>query len=64
MADFVQYVEKDPDTSITIVQGLVKFWPWANSTKTGMFFDASDAYSILVCRGVVCFVFFFLSFFS
>ena len=49
MVDFVQYVEKDPDTSITIVQGLVKFWPWANSTKTGMFFVASDAHSTLIC---------------
>jgi len=34
-----QYVEKDPDTSITIVQGLVKFWPWANSTKTVLFLN-------------------------
>jgi serine/threonine-protein phosphatase 2A regulatory subunit B' len=34
-----QYVEKDPDTSMKIVTGLVKFWPWACSQKTVLFLN-------------------------
>jgi len=34
-----QYVEKDPDTSIPIVTGLVKYWPWATSAKTVLFLN-------------------------
>jgi len=34
-----QYVEKDPDTSIPIVTGLVKYWPWATSSKTVLFLN-------------------------
>lgn len=34
-----QYVEKDPDTSVPIVTGLVKFWPWATSAKTVLFLN-------------------------
>jgi serine/threonine-protein phosphatase 2A regulatory subunit B' len=29
----VQYVEKDPDTAIEIIRGLIKYWPWLNSGK-------------------------------
>lgn len=29
----IQYVEKDPETAITILQGLVKYWPWSCSSK-------------------------------
>lgn len=29
----IQYVEKDPDTAITVLQGLIKYWPWACSSK-------------------------------
>jgi len=28
-----QYVEKDPNTGISIVAGLCKIWPWQNSSK-------------------------------
>jgi len=34
-----QYVEKDPDTAITIVKGLIKFWPWACSAKQVLFMN-------------------------
>lgn len=29
----IQFVEKDPDTAVTIVNGLVKYWPWSSSSK-------------------------------
>ena len=28
-----QYVEKDPDTLIPIVQGMSRFWPWTCASK-------------------------------
>jgi serine/threonine-protein phosphatase 2A regulatory subunit B' len=28
-----QYVEKDPETIVIIVNGLVRFWPWTNAAK-------------------------------
>lgn len=28
-----QYVEKDPETIVTIVQSLAKFWPWSSAAK-------------------------------
>lgn len=28
-----QYVEKDPDTVMPIVNGLVRFWPWSSAAK-------------------------------
>jgi serine/threonine-protein phosphatase 2A regulatory subunit B' len=34
-----QYVEKDPDTAISIVGGLIKFWPWACSAKQVLFLN-------------------------
>lgn len=34
-----QYVEKDADTLIPIVQGLVKYWPWSNAAKQVLFLN-------------------------
>ncbi|RHY02446.1 hypothetical protein DYB37_004890 [Aphanomyces astaci] len=34
-----QYVEKDPDTAIPIISGIVKFWPWACSSKQVLFLN-------------------------
>jgi len=34
-----QYVEKDPDTAVPIITGLVKYWPWATSAKTVLFLN-------------------------
>lgn len=28
-----QYVEKDPETIVIIVNGLVRFWPWTSAAK-------------------------------
>jgi serine/threonine-protein phosphatase 2A regulatory subunit B' len=35
----IQYVEKDPDTAITVLNGLVKFWPWSCSSKQVLFLN-------------------------
>ena len=29
----VQYVEKDPDTAVPILRGLIRLWPWSSSSK-------------------------------
>jgi len=29
----IQFVEKDPDTAVPILKGLVKYWPWSSSAK-------------------------------
>ena len=34
-----QYVEKDPETIVTIIQGLTKFWPWTNAQKQVLFLN-------------------------
>jgi serine/threonine-protein phosphatase 2A regulatory subunit B' len=34
-----QYVEKDPETSIPIIQGIIKFWPWSCSSKQVVFLN-------------------------
>jgi len=34
-----QYVEKDPDTSIPILNGLIKYWPWSCSPKQVLFIN-------------------------
>lgn len=28
-----QYVEKDPDTIVVIVKGLIRYWPWSSASK-------------------------------
>lgn len=35
----IQYVEKDPDTAVTVLQGLVRFWPWSCSSKQVLFLN-------------------------
>ena len=32
-----QYVEKDPDTIVPIMRGLVRFWPWSSAFKQVLF---------------------------
>lgn len=34
-----QYVEKDPGTSVPILRGIVRFWPWACSSKQVLFLN-------------------------
>lgn len=34
-----QYVEKDPDTSVPILTGVIKFWPWSSSSKQVVFIN-------------------------
>ena len=29
----IQFVEKDPDTAIPILNGLIRYWPWSSSAK-------------------------------
>jgi serine/threonine-protein phosphatase 2A regulatory subunit B' len=29
----IQYVEKDPETAITVIRGLISMWPWSDSQK-------------------------------
>mmetsp|Transcript_6751 Transcript_6751/g.9446 ORF Transcript_6751/g.9446 Transcript_6751/m.9446 type:complete len:592 (-) Transcript_6751:419-2194(-) len=29
----IQFVEKDPDTAVPILKGLIKYWPWSSSSK-------------------------------
>lgn len=35
----VLYVEKDPETAIPILNGLINYWPWANASKQIMFLN-------------------------
>ena len=32
----IQYVEKDPDTAIIVLNGLIRYWPWSCSNKQVM----------------------------
>ena len=32
-----QYVEKDPETIVPIISGLVRYWPWTNAAKQVLF---------------------------
>ena len=34
-----QYVEKDPDTIVPIVRGLIRFWPWSSAFKQVLFLN-------------------------
>lgn len=34
-----QYVEKDPETIVPIVNGLVRYWPWTNAGKQVLFLN-------------------------
>ncbi|KAG5186544.1 protein phosphatase 2A regulatory B subunit [Tribonema minus] len=35
----VQYVEKDPDTVVPVLRGLIRFWPWSCSAKQVLFLN-------------------------
>lgn len=35
----VQYIEKEPDTAITIIRGLLKYWPWSSAAKQVLFMN-------------------------
>jgi len=35
----VQYVEKDADTGVPVLQGLIRFWPWSCSNKQVVFLN-------------------------
>lgn len=45
-----QYVEKDPETIVPIVQGLVRFWPWTNAAKQVLFLNELEEV-LELCRG-------------
>jgi serine/threonine-protein phosphatase 2A regulatory subunit B' len=34
-----QYVEKDPETAVPIIQGILRFWPWSCSSKQVIFLN-------------------------
>lgn len=34
-----QYVEKDAETSVEVVKGIIKYWPWSSSTKQVLFIN-------------------------
>jgi serine/threonine-protein phosphatase 2A regulatory subunit B' len=45
-----QYVEKDPNTIVTIVTGLVRYWPWSCSSKQVLLLNELEEIMEL-CRG-------------
>lgn len=34
-----QYVEKDPDTAVPVIRGIVRYWPWVCSSKQVLFLN-------------------------
>jgi serine/threonine-protein phosphatase 2A regulatory subunit B' len=34
-----QYVEKDPETIVVVVQGLARYWPWSSASKQVLFLN-------------------------
>ena len=45
-----QYVEKDPDTVLPIIKGLIRYWPWNSATKQVLFLTELEEIMEL-CRG-------------
>lgn len=45
-----QYVEKDPETIVPIINGLVRFWPWTNAAKQVLFLNELEEV-LELCRG-------------
>lgn len=45
-----QYVEKDPDTVIPVVNGLVRFWPWSSASKQVLLLNELEEI-LELCRG-------------
>jgi len=46
----IQYVEKDPDTAVPIILGLIKFWPWSSSGKQVLFLNELEEILELVAH--------------
>lgn len=44
----LQYAEKDPDTVLPIIKGLVRFWPWNSATKQVLFLNELEEIMELV----------------
>lgn len=45
-----QYVEKDPDTIVVIIRGLIRFWPWGSAAKQVLFLTEVEEV-LELCRG-------------
>lgn len=45
-----QYVEKDPNTVIPVVNGLVRFWPWSSASKQVLLLNELEEI-LELCRG-------------
>ena len=45
-----QYVEKDPDTLVQVIRGLVRFWPWTCASKQVLFLNELEEI-LELCRG-------------
>lgn len=45
-----QYVEKDPETLVPVVEGLAKFWPWGNASKQVLYLNELEEI-LELCRG-------------
>jgi serine/threonine-protein phosphatase 2A regulatory subunit B' len=45
-----QYVEKDPETIVQIIQGLNRYWPWISPSKQVLFLNELEEI-LEVCRG-------------
>lgn len=45
-----QYVEKDPDTIVPVLHGLVRFWPWTCASKQVLFLNELEEV-LELCRG-------------
>jgi len=43
-------VEKDPETIVIIVNGLVRFWPWTSAAKQVLFLNELEEV-LELCRG-------------
>ena len=46
----LQYIEKDPDTVIPVVRGLIKYWPWNTASKQVLFLNELEEI-LELCRG-------------
>mmetsp|Transcript_26568 Transcript_26568/g.25432 ORF Transcript_26568/g.25432 Transcript_26568/m.25432 type:complete len:480 (-) Transcript_26568:108-1547(-) len=45
-----QYVEKDPETIVSVVEGLARFWPWGCASKQVLFLNELEEI-LELCRG-------------
>jgi serine/threonine-protein phosphatase 2A regulatory subunit B' len=47
-----QFVEKDPATGVFIINGLVKYWPWASTSKQVLFLNELEEVMELITDSV------------